>query len=118
MKAINILTHNVIIIQSIPMSEIHFVGKAEFSTINSFEDTGKVNGYNCRTCHCPFGHLSICTCGNCMCEACERWSTGKRRVLNLNQNKRTKKTQRYVLEYIPIGTRNCNMCNKIVGYRL
>ena len=100
------------------------IGKADSiynsnkSIYNRVEDLGQISGYTCHTCHCPYGPLSICECGNCMCETCLVWSKGKLRTLAFNENKKTKKKQRYILDYIPIETNNCNICGKVVGYRL
>lgn len=97
--------------------KLNLPGKAESSLYNSYEDIG-ITGHVCQTCHCPYGTLIKCTCGNILCEACEKWSTGKLRTLAFNKNKKTKKRQRYILEYLPSDTRNCNKCNKVIGYRL
>lgn len=85
---------------------------------NYFEEYG-MNKYVCTTCHVGYGPIILCRgCDSRVCEACEVWSIGKMRLLNLNRNKRTKKKQRYVLEYIKCATGNCNRCDRVIRYRL
>jgi len=84
---------------------------------NYFEEYG-LSRFTCKTCHCNYGPITNCICGNTICEACQLWKIGKMRLLNFNKNKRTKKTQRYVLDYLKVPTSNCNVCDRIVGYRL
>lgn len=93
----------------------HSLGEKQ---INFFEQLERSDGKVCHTCHCGFGLISLCLCKNVVCEACQTWRTSKVRMLNLNKNKRTKKKQRYVLEYMKMGTSNCNICNRVIGYRL
>ena len=92
--------------------------RADQDQRNYFEEYG-LSKLVCSTCHVSYGLIKECGgCGNRICEACALWATGKIRLLAFNKNKRTRKKQRYVLEYLRIPTICCNNCNKTVGYRL
>ena len=73
----------------------------------------------CKTCHCRYGQMYFCRkCKAVICEACINWSKTDVRVIDLNENKRTKTKQRYILKSLTFNSYNCNSCSGVVGYRL
>ena len=91
--------------------------RADIDQKTWFEDYGAYGGI-CNTCHCKYGPMYHCPCSNIMCEACVKWSRSNVSVIDLNQNKRTKARQRYVLQILKFNSYICNKCKKTVGYRL
>ena len=91
--------------------------RADIDQKTFFEDYGAY-GAVCHTCYCRYGPMYHCQCNNVMCEACVKWANAKVNVIDLNQNKRTKAKQRYVLQKLKFNSYNCNRCEAVVGYRL
>ena len=106
------------LLEEIELSVIELVltNRADEHHKNFFEEYGDAAA-PCRTCHCGYGPMFVCRCGNIVCEACVVWSRSNTRVLNLNPKKRLRKKQRYVLESMMFNSYNCNICKKVVGYR-
>lgn len=99
------------------MIELTLSNRADIDSKTFYEDYG-ITGVCCKTCHCPYGQMYHCMCGNVACDACIGWSETESRVLNFNKNKKTKKKQRYILERIFFNSYNCNKCKRVVGLRL
>ena len=98
------------------MVELILTNRADIDHKTFFEDYG-TTGVSCNTCHCGIGPMYHCRCGNIACEACISWSSTESRVLAFNKNRKTKKTQRYILQSMNFHSYNCNKCNKVVALR-